>query len=324
MEQFPITDKEAWLKQRTKDITSTEVSALFNLSPYTTRFELWHKKNTGDIQEIEPNERMFWGTHLEEAIATGIAEQNGWTIRPLKSYIRDPGARVGSSFDYKIIDPTATVTATSNGKEMRLENPLALLEIKNVDGLVFRNSWKKTEAGTVEAPPHIELQVQHQMLVAGVDTAYIGALVGGNTVYLMKRDKNDDICNSIMEKVGEFWESVDSNRPPQPNFEEENDADFVISLCGAATPGLEISLEDERTSRLAGVYKEASDQVKAAELRKKAAKAELLTLLGDASKAYGPGFTISRGYTSEKVVESFTKKGFPTFRINYKKPSQGK
>ena len=35
---YPITDKQSWLENRLLDVTSTEVSALFDMNPYQTEF----------------------------------------------------------------------------------------------------------------------------------------------------------------------------------------------------------------------------------------------------------------------------------------------
>lgn len=76
------TDKQEWLKKRLDDITSTEVSALFGLSPYSTEFELWHRKKSREVVELASNERMVWGSRLESAIAGGIASDQGWEVSP--------------------------------------------------------------------------------------------------------------------------------------------------------------------------------------------------------------------------------------------------
>ena len=57
---IPASEEE-WLKLRTLDVTSTESPALFGLSPYMTKFELWHRKKSGEVYTIKDNERMFWG-----------------------------------------------------------------------------------------------------------------------------------------------------------------------------------------------------------------------------------------------------------------------
>jgi predicted phage-related endonuclease len=73
----PVTDKEAWLQQRTQDVTSTEVSALYDLSPYLSEFELFHQKRDQEIVRIEENERMTWGKRLENVHCAGRSRDNG-------------------------------------------------------------------------------------------------------------------------------------------------------------------------------------------------------------------------------------------------------
>ena len=72
---YPITDKQSWLENRLLDVTSTEVSALFNLNPYKSEFQLYHEKKDKVVINIDDNERMMWGRHLEDSIALGFAEK---------------------------------------------------------------------------------------------------------------------------------------------------------------------------------------------------------------------------------------------------------
>lgn len=44
VEIIQITSEAQWLGERKKDITSTEIPALYGLSPYKTEFELFHEK----------------------------------------------------------------------------------------------------------------------------------------------------------------------------------------------------------------------------------------------------------------------------------------
>jgi len=113
--------KKHWLELRSKVITSTEASALFNLNPYMTQFELWHRKKNLDIVEIDENERMKWGNYLQDAIASGIAQENNWQIRPMKEFLIDTDLQAGSSFDFEITSEPA------------------ILEIKNVDSLALHS-----------------------------------------------------------------------------------------------------------------------------------------------------------------------------------------
>jgi putative phage-type endonuclease len=151
IQRIEIESEKQWLAERAKDVTSTEVSALFGLSPYLTEFELFHQKRDGVTVKFEPNERMKWGNRLESAIAHGAAEDMGWDIAKFNVYMRDQAARIGSSFDFEI-------KSSANGP--------GILEIKNVDWVQYQKSWIDDGNGNIEAPEHIELQVQHQMEIA--------------------------------------------------------------------------------------------------------------------------------------------------------------
>ena len=133
-------DREHWLSLRAQDLTSTDVAALFGMSPYKTKFELWHEKRSGEPVRIAQNDRMKWGTRLQDSIASGIAHDNGFSVDRFDGYMRIPSERIGSSFDFFM-------------------EPNGILEIKNVDALIFRDGWI-VENGEIEAPLHIEMQVQ--------------------------------------------------------------------------------------------------------------------------------------------------------------------
>ena len=298
LQTVPTETKEQWLEARTKDITSTEVSALFGISPYITEFELWHRKKDQTVVEIEENERMKWGTRLQDSIAAGIAEDNKWTVRRMDEYMRIPELRIGSSFDFSI-------------------EPNGLLEIKNVDGLIFKQQWLEDEEGNLEAPLHIEIQVQHQLAVCGRDFAYIGALVGGNNVVLLKREKNQKIIDGIFKKVAEFWKSVEADNPPPPNF--ETDASFICDLYANAEPGKVVDVRDDAALHgLAAKHKEIADNVKMLSKEKEAIKAQILSMIGDSEKAIGNGFSITAGMVGECPIQ-YVRKAYRNFRVNWKK-----
>lgn len=273
-------DKDHWLSLRVQDLTSTEVSALFGLSPYLTEFELWHRKAGRVHVPIKENERMKWGSRLEASIAQGAAEDHGWKISHMEAYMRIPELRLGSSFDYRIDE-------SEHGK--------GLLEIKNVDAIQFARNWIERDDGSLEAPEHIELQVQHQLEVADVDYAYLVALVGGNTTKVAFRKRDRQIAAMVRAKAQQFWASIDSNTPPKPDFKA--DSGFITKqLRGHATEGLVVQA-DVGLDQLLQRYRALQAAVANAEKEVEAVKAEILMLIGDASKVIAPSGTLSCGLT---------------------------
>lgn len=310
----PVTDKEAWLQQRTQDVTSTEVSALYGLSPYMSAFELFHQKRDKEIVRIEENERMTWGKRLEDAIALGAAETMGWEVEKMDVYMRDVDARMGSSFDYKI-----TKAPERSG--------VGILEVKNVDGIVYARKWIDDGEGNIEAPEHIEMQIQHQMEVSDIDWCCLVALVGGNTQKIIYRERNREIGADIRAKVDAFWKMVDANTAPKPDYEK--DAQYIIkTMRGEATAGLVAEADadlEELITQYAHISKEASDLAKL----KDSYKAQILERVGDASKVLSQIGTISCGMTKPSagtlvtpdMVDTYIggRKGFRSFRFTAKK-----
>lgn len=289
-------DEAHWLNLRVQDITSTEISALFGLSPYMTKFELWHQKRDKRMVDFKESDRMKWGSRLQDTIAKGIAEDQGWAIRRMGEYMRLPEQRIGASFDFAI------------GED-------GLLEVKNVDSLIFRGQWA-IDGDNIDAPAHIEMQTQHQLLVSGRKYSNIGVLIGGNRVTLIRREPSQGILGRIQEEVKAFWASIEAGIAPTPDF--ARDASFIASLYRFAEPG-KILDADAETNAMAERYRAAAEDEKSAKGKKEALKAQILIRIKDAEKVFGTGFTISAGLIGPTHIEAYDKKGYRSFKINWKK-----
>jgi len=308
-EILPYTDDASRNAERAKDLTSTDVAALFGVSPYLTPFELWHRKRGAlQVDDVE-NERTRWGNLLQDAIARGFAEERGKVLRRMDEYMRVGDLRIGSSFDFGGIDEEqGSIWGPGLVPGTGLEAQF-LVEVKNVDSLAFRRGWIETDFG-LEAPAHIELQAQHQLLVADVRKCYIVALVGGNTLHVLERERDDVIAQRILDASVDFWRSTE---PPAPDFRQ--DAETISRLYGYSSAGKVIDADEYMLSLMAA-YKEYGAVEAAAEKQKKACKAELLTLIGDAEKVIGEGYSLSAKTIGDKEIAAHTRKGYRDFRIH--------
>jgi predicted phage-related endonuclease len=285
-----------WLAARKLDLTSTECAALFDASPYCTAYELHHRKTGALPDTFEANERMVWGTRLEAAIAQGVAEDLGLIVIPMKVYMRIPSLRMGSSFDFQIVGLAEFYEGDETARNLFRERGPGIMEVKNVDGLAFRRSWID-DGEVIEAPPHIEFQVQHQQLVSGMTWSVIAPLVGGNTPKPIFRVADEPVQEAIMSHVQDFWARVDANDPPAPNFID--DADTIKRLY-RDNDGSSIDLSEHvRLAGLCAEYKAAGADEKAAQQRKQAALAEILTIVEGAKSIQAAGFKISAGTNKE-------------------------
>lgn len=305
-------NEAAWLELRKKDITSTDIAALFNMSSYCTPFELWHRKKSGEDIEFEMKEWTLWGKRLQDSIAAGVAIDNGWSIRKMDEYMRIPELRMGSSFDFSIRNLAVSPEAN---EPTFIET--GLLEIKNVFGMIFKDQWLEDDDGNIEAPPHIELQVQHQLAVSGRAFCYIAALVAGNKIVLIKREPDQEIINEIKLKVMRFWETIDKNQEPEPDF--ERDGKMLKRLYNVAEPGKVMDASDDAgLLEMVKEYLRDGATIKALEGKREAIKNKILTLAGDAEKIIGGQFSVSLGTVAPAHVE-YDRAAYRLFKINANK-----
>ena len=307
-------NKQHWLQMKSKDISSTEISALFGISPYMTEFELWHQKKAGDITAIDETERMRWGKRLEDAIAQGISEDLDINVRRLKTYQRHTDINgMGSSFDYEIVSH---------------DKGPGILEIKNVDFLIYRDTWEEDEA-----PPHIEAQLQHQLELTNRDWGIIAALVSGNEIHYIERERNKEVGKAIRNRITDFWLSIKNNQPPDPDY--LRDADFINDLYGQANNWMVDVSEDDEIRPLIEQFAEVSARYKEEEDAKKVLKAKILSLVqGNAKKLFCGDLSISCPEVQDTppvvVTEDMVgteiggRKGYRLFRLYKKKPAKKK
>lgn len=304
-------NEEHWLELRKKDITSTEVSSLFNCSPYATRFELWHRKKKDLPSNFEANERTDWGLFLQDGIAAKFARDNNWKITRKLHYIRDSELRIGSSFDFDLEESTP-IEYNSNIFNIQF----GLSEVKNVDSLIFKQGWI-VDYDYIEAPPHIELQVQHQMLVSKLPFNYILVLVGGNRGYILKRYPNKNIFEAIIRECKLFWDSIENNIEPKPF---DVDAEFISQLYNKTEKGKIFDARGNETIfELSKQYKEYQQEESLASTNKKIIKSRILPLIGEAEKVIvDGGYSISCGNIGECEIPATTRSGYRRFSINCK------
>jgi putative phage-type endonuclease len=312
METIKINDRQAWLRERLRDVTSTEVSALYGLNPYQTAFELYHRKKDQVVEEIEPSERMRWGSRLESAIAHGVAEDQGWHISKMDLYIRRPEHRLGSSFDFEILDDN--------------DSGFGLLEIKNVSERSFREHWQDHGQDALIAPAHIELQLQHQMLVSGRPWGVIVALVGGSEARIARREADPAIWDSIIATVAAFWKRVKAGNAPA--IQTDADVQFALRrLHALANAGEEVDASEE-VERLLDEYEAVSKAIKQHEQQRDWIKAQILERVGPASRVRCSAGTLNLAMTKdvqptvitpEMVGQTFGgRKGYRQFRFSRK------
>jgi putative phage-type endonuclease len=315
------TSRDEWLALRMKHISSTESCALFGMSPYMTAFELAvTKKATTPPAEYEQNERMSWGLRLQRTIAQGIAEDYGVKVRAMSGYASS--GPIGASFDFEIVGVADSHDGDETMRALYRQHGTGILEIKNVDSLVFKNDWR-ADGDSYEAPAHIEIQVQHQLECVERKWCAIGVLVGGNKQVVLWRMRDEAVGTAIRSKSARFWQRLEAGEMPPVTLPE--DTQIIKQIYGFAEPGKVLdATADEEIKSLCAAYTVAQKAEVAAKAEKDTAVAKLLMKIGDAEKVLTEGYTVSAGVVSETLVEAYTRKAYRNCRIYVKKAKESK
>jgi putative phage-type endonuclease len=269
---IPVKSDHHLHELRAQNVGASEIAALFGASPYTTLFTLWYQKAGKILSPDFDSERMYWGNRLEPVIAQGIAEKQGWTIRKVRRYLMHPTVKgMGATLDYEIFN--------------HADGP-ACLEIKNLSIEAWRKNWLKNEDGSIEAPLHIELQLQHQLSVTGRPWGAIGFLVGGNKGHVVIRKRHEPTIQKIEQAIAAFWDTIEKGKAPE--LEEAGDLGALVQLFdGSQTVTLD---SDEFESRVQACL-DAEVSEKAAKEHRKTANAHLIALLNK----HGAEIALGRG-----------------------------
>jgi len=277
---------------RASVVGASEVAALFDCSPYLTRFELWHRKH-GTIATpafdamsddgTPENERIYWGVRLEAAIIEAAKERFGYVDREQVERLSN-GKGLGGHPDRRVICPT--------------RGP-GILEVKTADWLV-RKGWGD------EPPTNYLIQSQAYQGLDGVSWGDVLVLVGGNRLERFTYDFRPKIYAEIEKRVEAFWRSIEANDPPPADY--TRDLDTIADLYREGGDETIDLSADNLAHEAAAAFLFAKEARLEAEKREDAAKAELLDKLGTASTALLNGFVV-RGVTVAAVPERVAEPG---------------
>ena len=184
-------DREKWLALRQKGIGGSDISAILGMNKYKSAFALWlEKTGQAEAEDLSDNERVYWGTVLEDAVANRFSELTGKKLR-----------RCGTLADEEYPFLHANVDRLVVGEN-------AGLECKTT-GAFGGKAWDGDEI-----PDAYYLQVQFYLLVTGYEKWYIACLIGGNKFVWKEVLRNEEDIKAIKEAAIDFWRMVEMDIMP--------------------------------------------------------------------------------------------------------------
>lgn len=244
-------------------ITATEIAAVLGLSPWQSRFSLWHKKAGLPSPPFVQTPAMEWGIRHEPTVAAKYAEEHPELT----------------------ITETGTWRHTDRKWQRATPDRIAddrLVEVKNAN---TADDWG--QPGTDEVPIYYRCQVIQQMDVLGFPRTDFAVLIGNSDYreYTVWFDEDD--AKAMREAAEQFLADVrDGNRPPI------DDSDATYQTIRRQPEGLE-DIDVEIPVEVAARYEVAQMQAKAADEELTGARSVVLDLIGTGRRATCEGRRIA-------------------------------
>ena len=191
----------AWHADRQKGVGSSDAPIITGDAPrsWGDPIELLQRlygEKTGllDAADRPDNTLMEWGRRLEDVIADWYAEQTGHRVR-----------RIG-----RLHHPKHPWMAASLDRRTVGVKPARLIEIKTAP--YGGDEWGTP--GTAEIPPHVLVQVMHQLAVSGHGVADVAVLLRGSDPRIYTVERDADFIADLIELEAEFMACVRDGRTP--------------------------------------------------------------------------------------------------------------
>lgn len=254
-------DRQDWLAARRSILTASNTAAVLGLHPFKSALELYVEMvSPQDEPEPTIDSPMFWGSALESGIFEAVSRYYGWE--------NVPGGELLRSRRYPHLGATLDGAVRWEGA------PWRVYEGKTTT--IFRSKDWDEEAG--EAPTHVIIQAQHQLLVTGADMAVVFCLVGGQRPVKIEIEANEELHALIIEQSEAFLDRVQRLDPPDPT---EADTEALKKLYDQEDGSI-VRLPDEAV-KWTHALSELAEQKKAIEIREKYLKNLLRASIGNAT-----------------------------------------
>ncbi|MET7688046.1 lambda-exonuclease family protein [Streptomyces sp. NPDC005483] len=261
---------EAWDEARAGlCITATEIAAVVNLSPWMSRFTLWHKKAGLRVAPFEMTPAIEWGTRLEDAVA------GKWQDEHPGQLAAPAGTWQHRERTWQRATPDRLVYPQPAGEFEVPEYAEELLEVKTSP---FGDDWGPDGAED-GVPVWYRCQVIWQMDTLGLRRTRFALLIGGWDYREYVVDYDEDEAKILREAAVKFLDEVrDGVRPP---IDSADDTYQTIRVQPDHFDDIDVEIPAKDAAR----YENARAASKAAAAELTAAKSVVLDHIGTGKRA---------------------------------------
>ncbi|MGW7350893.1 YqaJ viral recombinase family nuclease [Streptomyces sp. NPDC054784] len=252
-------------------VTATEIAAVVGLSPWQSRFSLWHKKAGLPTPPFEASPAMEWGNRLEDAVAGKWADEHPGMLPCPSGTWRHETREWQRATPDRLIHPEPADVFTPTA-------PTALLEVKTA---AISDGWGPS--GSDEVPVHYRCQILWQQDTLGLTApAWLAVLIGGSDYreYVISYDEAE--ARLLRDAAERFLDDVRNGVRP-----DIDDSTATYRTVKAQPDGMD-DVDVDIPAELGQRYLAAVDAHKQAEAAKRQAAAEILDLIGTGRRAVDP------------------------------------
>jgi putative phage-type endonuclease len=212
--------REEFLARRRQGIGGSDIAAILGVSKYSSPYQLWLDKTGRADDDIDDDrlEIMNWGALLEDVIAKEYAARNGVKIQRINQQLEHPSLSIAlANLDRVIVNPGTIARWTGD----KIKGASRILEIKTASAFTESGGdWG--DEGTDEVPLPYFLQTQWYMGIAGVHSANIAVLFGGQKLKTYESAHDAEFFDDLLNEAGDFWNRyVITDTPPPPSSAED-------------------------------------------------------------------------------------------------------
>lgn len=250
-----MEDRENWLKAREAGIGGSDAAVIVGLSKWKSPFQLWlEKTGQAEAEDISGNERVYWGTVLEEVVAHRFTELTG-------KKVQRKGLLQHEDYPFLLASVDRMVIGEDAGLECKTTNRFAT------------QAWEGDEI-----PDAYYVQCQHYMMVTGCKKWYIACLIGGNRFVWKEVVRDEGDIKALLDAETSFWEMVQNGTMPEADGTESCTEALRERFPGGIQDAVELPCEAEALIELYTAQKNLEKRAKA---NAEEAKNKLCALLGD-------------------------------------------
>ena len=316
--------RDEWLKLRTHGLGGSDIGTIAGLNNYASKYSLWNEK-TGRVIPEDAGEAAAWGNRLEDAVGAAYAERNNVAVVKWGVMLRSkerPHALANVDF-WISDDPIFPKGEMSEWLDVT-EPPgiVAILETKT-SGIASHGTSHKWNNGSI--PDNYVLQVVHYGVVSGVRDTRFGALLAGQGLVCREYEWSDEMAKNIVLIEDAFWHNnILADIEPEPDGSDATEdalkQKYPRSVEGKGYEGgaklLELWDDFEAKKVIAAQT----------EIDRKAARARIVSLIGDAEFATADNvtlFTFKSTRDGVKFDEAAFKKANPAEYAKWLKEKPG-